>query len=204
MTSKFRAFQVSLGCYLLVACLCPAYAETAYVTDSLRLGLHQAEDTSDSAFQMLESGQELEIIERNRNYANVVLPDGTEGYVKAAYLVTEKPAKLIVTETQASNEQLRSQLEQLQKDFAEPARVIEGLQQQATEAAASLSAKDTQLAVLTEELDALKERQKGERFLLPLSWVLMALFVCLLSGFLLALWWTDYRSRKRHGGIRIY
>jgi hypothetical protein len=84
-----------------------AFAETAYITDNLRLGLHQAADTSDRAFRTLESGQELEIISRNRNYANVSLPDGVQGYVKAAYLVFEKPAKLIVTETQSANENLK-------------------------------------------------------------------------------------------------
>ena len=56
----------------------------------LRLGIHQAADTSDRAFRMLESGQALEVIERNRNYARVRLPDGTEGYVKVAYLVDDK------------------------------------------------------------------------------------------------------------------
>ena len=80
---------------LLVAPLL-ASAETAYVTDNLRLGMHQAADTSDRAFRTLESGQELDIVERNRNYAQVVLPDGTQGYVKLAYLVFDKPAKLIV------------------------------------------------------------------------------------------------------------
>ena len=76
-------------------------AETAYVTDNLRLGLHQAADTSDRAFRSLDSGQQLEILSRDRNYAHVRLPDGVQGYVKAAYLVDDKPAKLIVAETQA-------------------------------------------------------------------------------------------------------
>ena len=32
-----------------------AVAQTAYVTDNLRLGLHQAPDTSDRAFRTLDS-----------------------------------------------------------------------------------------------------------------------------------------------------
>ena len=78
----------------------PALAETAYVTDNLRLGLHQAADTSDRSFRTLESGHEIEVLTRDRNYAHVQLSDGVQGYVKAAYLVYEKPAKLIVAETQ--------------------------------------------------------------------------------------------------------
>ena len=54
---------------LLIMLPFAAFAETAYITDNLRLGLHQAADTSDRAFRTLESGQELEIISRNRNYA---------------------------------------------------------------------------------------------------------------------------------------
>ena len=96
MTIKMR---LVCGVVLLLPLL--AVAETAYVTDNLRLGLHQAADTSDRAFRTLDSGQELEILTRDRNYAHVSLPDGVQGYVKAAYLVDEKPAKLIVAETQA-------------------------------------------------------------------------------------------------------
>ena len=39
---------------------------------------------------------------------------------------------------------------------------------------------------------------------LPLSWIAAAIGVCLIAGFLLGMWWADYRSRQRHGGIRIY
>ena len=71
-------------------------AETAYVTDQLRLGIHLAPDTSDRPFRMLESGQEMEIQQRSGNYAFVRLPDGTEGYVKKISIhstnrITEHP-----------------------------------------------------------------------------------------------------------------
>ena len=100
-----------------------ATAETAYITDNLRLGLHQAADTSDRAFRMLESGQELEVVSRDRNYANVVLPDGSQGYVKAAYLVDEKPAKLIVAETIAARDALSAELAETKRAFEAPARL---------------------------------------------------------------------------------
>ena len=89
--------RICLG--LLAVLPLAAIAETAYVTDNLRLGLHEAEDTSDRAFRFLDSGQPMEILSRDRNYANVRLPDGAQGWVKATYLVEDKPAKLIVQET---------------------------------------------------------------------------------------------------------
>lgn len=181
-----------------------AAAETAYVTDNLRLGLHNAEDTSDRAFRILESGQPMEILIPGGSYANVRLPDGTEGWVKTAYLVTEKPAKLIVAETMEERDALAAELEETRAAFAEPAATIERLKSETNDLAAQLETAKTEISSLQEEnasIDALKSRYKGS---LPLTWVAGALFVMLILGFLVGLWFTDHRSRKRHGGIRIY
>ena len=181
-----------------------AAAETAYVTDNLRLGLHQAADTSDRAFRMLESGQALEILSRDRNYANVQLPDGVQGYVKAAYLVDDKPAKLIVAETMAERDALAAELEETRRAFAVPAATIEGLEDEAAQLTASLADAESQITELEQEnasIRGLKDRYKGS---LPLNWVAAATIVCLIGGFLLGLWWVDRQSRRRHGGIRIY
>ncbi len=179
-------------------------AETAYVTDNLRLGIHQAPDTSDRAFRTLESGQELEIVSRNRNYANVRLPDGVEGYVKAAYLVFEKPAKLIVSEVQNENQELKSELENTKAAFAAPAATIDSLKRQVAEKDFALDASSERIAELTAENEDYLERYAQFKYSLPYKWVGGAMFVCALGGFLLGLWWVDHQSRKRHGGIRIY
>jgi SH3 domain protein len=179
-------------------------AETAYVTDNLRLGLHQAADTSDRAFRTLESGQAVEILSRDRNYAHIQLPDGVQGYLKAAYLVFEKPAKLIVTETQAANDRLVRELEDTKQAFAGPAATIDALENDVARHKAALVESSAKVEELTEENDKFRRRQSGYKHSMPLPWVAGALGVSLLAGFLLGLWLVDYRSRKRHGGIRIY
>lgn len=189
---------------LLVLLPFVAVADTAYVTDNLKLGLHQAEDTSDRAFRILSSGQPMEILSRDRNYANVRLPDGTEGWVKTAYLVDEKPAKLIVEETMAERDALAVELEETKEAFAGPAAKIDGLQAEAADLTAKLVAAEEQVAELQAEnaaIQGMKERYRGS---VPLRWVGGAIGVCLIAGFLIGLWWVDHRSRKRHGGIRIY
>lgn len=179
-------------------------AETGYVTDKLILGLHQAEDTSDRAFRSLESGQAVEILSRDRNYAHVQLPDGAQGYVKAAYLVYEKPAKLIVAEAQAEAARLASELEEIRQAFSGPAATIEALQQKSADLQTQLDDRTAQLAEIGTQNDDLRSRQQDYRYSLPLSWVAGAIGACLIAGFLCGLWWVDQRSRKRHGGIRIY
>ena len=179
-------------------------AETVYVTDNLRLGLHEAADTSGPAIQTLDSGQELEILSRNRNYANVRLPDGTEGYVKAAYLVADKPAKLIVTETQAESDRLRVKLEDLRQQFAGPAAIIAALEDESAGLRVQADENETRVAELSTTVANLRQQQAQFQGSMPLSWVGGALGVCLIGGFLVGLWWVDRRSRQRHGGIRIY
>lgn len=195
---------LTIGVLLFCAATVVARAETAYVTDQLRLGLHRAPDTSDRAFRTLESGQALEILSQNRNYAQVRLPDGTVGYVKVAYTVNEKPATLIVAETRAENERLAAELAQAKAQFAEPAAAIGKLQQQVSQQETELAASALQIDELTDANARYLSRQEQYQYSLPLSWVAGAMLVCLVVGVLAGMWWIDYRSRKRHGGIRVY
>jgi SH3 domain protein len=181
-----------------------AAAETAYVTDNLRLGLHRAADTSDRAFRNLDSGQALEILSRNRNYAHVRLPDGVTGYVKAAYLVPDKPAKLIVAETQAERDGLQAELEEVRRQFEGPAETIAALERQTLEQQVEIESSQQRIMDLDEKNADLRDRQAQYKYSLPLGWVGGATGVCLVGGFMLGLWWADHRSRQRHGGIRIY
>jgi SH3 domain protein len=181
-----------------------AAADTAYVTDNLRLGLHAAEDTSDRAFRVLESGQPMEVLLNAGNYANVRLPDGTEGWVKTGYLVDVKPAKLIVAETMAERDALVTELAAAKAAFSEPAATIENLQGEATNLQVQLDSAQSQITDLQAEnasIQGMKERYRGS---VPLSWVGGAILVFLIAGILAGLWWSDRSSRRRHGGIRIY
>jgi len=179
-------------------------AETAYVTDTLQLGLHQAADTSDRPFRSLDSGQEMEVLSRTRYYANVQLPDGTTGYVKAGFLVDAKPAKLIVAETQAEVDRLNAELEETKQAFAAPAATIDTLRSEVADLQSRLATSETNATELGEQNESLRGRQAQYKNTMPLQWVGGAVLACLVGGFLLGLRWVDHRSRKRHGGIRIY
>ena len=194
--------RLVIGLLVLLPAL--AAAETGYVTDRLMLGLHQAADTSDRPFRSLESGTEFEILSRDRLYAHVRLADGTEGYVKAAYGVDEPPAKLIVNQAQAEAERLTAELEEAKAAFAEPAAVIDSLKAEAASLESELAAARTRVEDLEEDNEKHRSRAERYQYSLPYKWVGSAIGVCLIAGFLAGLWWVDHRSRKRHGGIRIY
>jgi len=179
-------------------------AETAYITDNLRLGLPEAADTSDRAMQMLESDQELEILSRDRNYANVRLPNGVEGYVKATYLVDDKPAKLIVAETQNKIGILESEIAATKAAFAAPAQTIQRLEEEISASKQVLAENEAAVVTLSIELSDQRDRQDQYKYIFPYKWVGGAMLVCLFAGFIGGLWWVDLRSRRRHGGVRIY
>jgi len=197
-----RPTWVLLG--LLALMPLTVFADTAYVTDNLRLGLYEAPDTSGRAFRYLDSGQAMEVLTRDRNYANVRLPDATEGWVKAAYLVADKPAKLIVAEITAERDALLAELEETRQSFAAPAATIEALRNDAMSFDAKLAEAEARVVALQDENASYRGQREQYKGSLPLSWVAAAIGVCLLAGFLLGVWWIDRRSRIRHGGIRIY
>lgn len=181
-----------------------AMAETAYVTDTLQLGMHHAADTSDRPFRNLDSGQEVEILSRTTYYAHVQLPDGTQGYVKAGFLVNDKPAKLIVAETMAERDRIAKELEEARQAFAAPAATIDALKEKNAELESRLAASESKANELGEENVDLRNLQAQYKGSMPLSWVGAAAGACLVGGFIFGLWWVDHRSRRRHGGIRIY
>lgn len=195
---------LTITAILFVCAAAQAQQSTVYVTDVLRLGLHNAADTSDRAFRSLESGQQMLVIERNRSFARVRLPDGTEGYVKAAYLVDDKPARLIVDEIRAEAQAAQQALADLRAEYSGSATRIANLE-------TSLEQTRLELQEVSAKYDEAREINAGYEqkmrvygFSLPWPIALGAMLISLVLGFAAGFWWIDSRSRRRHGGFRIY
>jgi SH3 domain protein len=181
-----------------------AAQETAYVTDILQLGLHRAEDTSDSAFANLVSGTQLTVLEREANYARVRTADGQEGWVRTAYLVGDEPARFRVATLEAELERLERELAAAIATRDQAANDVKDIVAEAElELAAAQAARDT-LARLQIENEAYAERMERYRGALPWPWVAGALLVVLAGGFLAGWWWLDASIRRRYGGFRVY
>lgn len=193
------------GAALLTLLACPAGAqETMYVTDILQLGLHRAEDTSDTAFANVVSGTELTVLERAPNFARVRTPDGEEGWVRSFYLVSEKPAALRVAEVEAKVAELEQQLQAARSERDTAATDAADLVASAElELAAAEASRDT-LARLQQENSAYEKRFELYRGAIPWPWVVAALVVALGAGFVGGWWWLDASIRRRYGGFRVY
>lgn len=192
-----------LGGFLMLFAL-GVTAQTAYVTDELRLGLHLAEDTSDSPFRTLTSGQRVEVLERDRYYAKVRTQEGDEGWVKANYLVDTIPAKLRVTEMETTVSEATEKLGLVEEELkASQARVSE-LEAGMSSARSVADDNVRDVEQILEENESFRQQLDIYKSSVPLTWALGTGVVFMTLGFLGGLWWLDARIRKRHGGFRIY
>ena len=178
--------------------------DTMFVTDIVQLGLHRAEDTSDTPYRNLVSGTEVTVLERVPNYARIRTPDGDEGWVRSFYLIDDKPARTRVAELEAATESLE---EQLSVAVAERDAAAEDASEFVEEAALELAAVDASretMARLQQENQEYQARFELYRGALPWPWVVAALVVALGAGFFLGYWWLDASIRRRYGGFRVY
>jgi SH3 domain protein len=181
-----------------------ATAETMYVTDILRLGLHRSAETNDQAIKMLVSGTELDVLERARYAVRVRTEAGDEGWVKVAYLVDEKPAQARLSELEAERNRLATEVEGLVENLNGREEELRSLAEARHEAEARAGAGESELTRLREQNETLSERLSRYRFAVPLQWLLLVTAAALTGGFVSGWWWVDRQSRKRHGGFRIY
>lgn len=196
--------KLFIAALLSAAAAAAAAQETAYVTDMLQLGIHRAQDTSDAAFASLASGTELQVLERVSNYARVRTPAGQEGWVRSAFLVSEQPARHRVAGLEEELEALREELARSQAARIGAEEQAARLRQELESDSESLGSMQATLSRLRSENEAYESRLETYRRSLPLVWVVAALIVTLVGGFVGGLWWLDALIRRRHGGFRVY
>ncbi len=180
----------------------PAHAaeDTVYVTDELRLGLYQGEETSGRPMRMLTSGDELRILERALRSIRVRTEDGDEGWVKTGYIVQETPARRHVASLRARNEELTHSLQEIGADN-------ESLQQRLTQLNADL--KQAQQGIVTlpaleREVANLQQTVERHGSSVHLNWLYAAAALAFVCGCWAGFYWLDRRVRKRFGGLRVY
>jgi len=195
---------------LSIALLCLAWAaaagaaDTAYVTDILQLGLHRASDTSDRPFENLVSGTRLEILERTTHYARVRTESGAEGWVKAAYIVSETPARYRLAELESRVDALTAELADARATEKRAVREAERLRGLEAEHEASIEDLRRTLGRLEQQNAEYAARVERYRASLPLPWVLGALVLTFVGGGAAGWWTLDLLIRRRYAGYRMY
>ena len=116
------------------------------------------------------SGDGFEVLVRDRLATQIQLADGAQGYVRSAYIVTDKPARLIVAETQAEVDRLTVELADLRDAFQDPAAEISALNQRITTLTADVDTRSTRVAELEAELASMSRVAERYSNSVPLNW----------------------------------
>jgi len=202
MTARLSA------CVLVLATAASAArADSVYVIEQLVVGVISAPGSEGQRIATIKSGDRLELIERKGDEAHVRLTNGTEGWVKAAYVSAEQPLQHRLNDRTAEVERLKQDVSRLESELA-AARVAasnagtgaaantpgEGPSERPGPAGASAASHEPSVFLAQPD-------QPGR----PLwEWVLGTSAVMLLLGFVLGWRVLDRRIRRKFGGLRIY
>ena len=145
-------------------------AETMYINDIVRITLRTGPGTDNKIIAMIQSGQEVEVLETGDEWTYVRLPDGREGWV-INYLLTSKiPNCLILEQVKKKREALMVQSASLLENNTK-------LKAENKTAQSEIAQKETMLIQLgqsyetlkTESADFLKLKSKYDKVLSQLA-----------------------------------
>jgi hypothetical protein len=215
---------------LLVALACaPVMAQTEteslYVIEMLVVSVNSAADGSGERVGQIESGDRVEVLEREGEQARVRLESGQEGWVRATYLSASPPMREQLKARTDEVEKLRQEKTKLEADLAGAKKAANAA---TAAAAAAVAAPPVAASVPPPEpaRDPVREPEpagtdetgdstrndnppifnEGGLFPSRPSWVaaLIASVITLGVGFALGWRVLDRRIRAKYGGLRIY
>ena len=120
-----------------------AFAETAYISAQVEIGLHEERSAHSAILDLLPEGTELEVLERDGDAARVRLDDGREGWVPTEYLSAEASAPAELAELRRRLPELMAALEREQAVRLEADRRIAASEEEIAALRAGIPARET-------------------------------------------------------------
>jgi len=98
----------------------PVLADTRYVSDRLIISVRDGQDQNAAVLGYIETGAPVDILEEKEGLLKIRTEDGIEGWVRAQYIVPEKPKPLIIENMKNEITALNKEIETLKnkKDSA--------------------------------------------------------------------------------------
>ena len=219
--------RIFLGLTLLLTCAL-AFAQEAsdddkdrqYVTDQLRLSLYSQASSSSKVVKLLQSGDLLEIEQIQGPYAFVTTSEGTKGWVKRGFLVTEPTSNLLLQEEQKKTESLAAEIEKLsnskvvieqyEKDMDKLVEQVDALEAEKQQANQSISELQELVEEKQRELDR-KDEDSAPALLVLMDtfvkyWKILVpiIIVIILLSYLVSKEIVEARIKAKFHGIKIW
>jgi SH3 domain protein len=198
-------------------------AETVYISENIRMAIRTGPGSQYKVLETRMSGDTLEVIEPGPEWSRVQLQDGKDGWAPSRFLTTQIPCSLALkrleqkyadlltqsdappeggVDLQAENEQLSSDLANLETRFATLSEEYESLKKDSADVVQlRIKYQDalTKLEEQSQKPDTLSSGAESQNLDSLLRWFLYGAGV-LLTGFLLG--WLTKPSKSRQSLLR--
>ena len=78
---------------ILITTATSVYAETVYVSGTLRVGVRPVPDSSTVPISVVTTGAKLQVLERKDGFVKTITEEGISGWIKEIYVTTEVPTR---------------------------------------------------------------------------------------------------------------
>jgi SH3 domain protein len=106
-------------CLILGSMAAPAAGNTGYVTDIMKITMRTGQGLDHKILAMVQSGNEVEIVEPGDQWTRIRLSDGKEGWVLSRFLTSKKPNRLILENLQKKYDAILIEKTSLMKENKE-------------------------------------------------------------------------------------
>lgn len=162
-------------------------AESMYVTDRLFLALRDAPDLEEPSLMLLPSTTEVEVLQTEGRWAEVMLENGRTGWVLRRYLVKDLYGSQIIEELKGQLKDKDLILERLQEENASLKEEFSDLQgEKAKTAAMKREIEDLKNRIIhqNQSLEKAKEQYRSENRKILYGTGFLALVAGLIAGYL--------------------
>jgi uncharacterized protein YgiM (DUF1202 family) len=167
-------------------------AETAYVSDTLRVGVRPSPDSHAAPTGVIKTGMRLEVLESSNGYVRIKTDDDLEGWVKDTYIVNNPPAIITLQALQQRQGTLEGKLKTLEENN----QVLQEANRVLNQRLDQLSAERAQWQ-LTQARATLANKEASW------FWWLIGILMIAGAGFYSGISWYRQSVMKRLGGLRV-
>jgi SH3 domain protein len=98
--------HIALACALIITLTGTVYAERRYVVNTPKVTLRTGPGIDNKVVQMLESGQEVDVLEPGKDWSRVLVIGGKEGWTLSRFISSEMPSDLLLKSLTQKHENL--------------------------------------------------------------------------------------------------
>ena len=174
-------------------CFCGiALAETAYVSDTLRVGVRPAPDSQAAPIGVVKTGMRLNVLETSNGFVRIKTENDLQGWVRENYVVKTPPAMIKIKTLQQRQGSLEVELKTLEEN-----------NQVLQEANRVLNTRVDQLSTERSQWQLAQARATLNSNEISWFWWLLGTLIVAGAGFYSGISWYRHLVMKRLGGLRV-